>query len=202
MPVCCAKWWRRRREIRSSVTIASPTAITPTDITPAINNSINSGMGPTTPAKSGSIDMFAPDLCFPRRISPSPPIPPSRRWRIHLRRRQSRRPFQLRPQPGQDCPPDLNPRAEREPIAVNRLAEQPHAAPANLAPSDQEMAALIRVSSATQSTGIALRRAYGSGAPRCLQLPGIQIQSRPLHCQRPRDQSQRPGPLGRRGRIS
>jgi|HubBroStandDraft_6_1064221.scaffolds.fasta_scaffold110415_3 hypothetical protein len=31
VPVCCAKWWDGRREIERPVTIALPTAITPTD---------------------------------------------------------------------------------------------------------------------------------------------------------------------------
>jgi hypothetical protein len=45
VPVCCAKWWDRRREIASPVMSASPTAITPTDTTPAISNSIHSVSG-------------------------------------------------------------------------------------------------------------------------------------------------------------
>ena len=40
VPVCCAKWWDGRREIASPVMIALPTAITPTDTTPAIRSRI------------------------------------------------------------------------------------------------------------------------------------------------------------------
>jgi hypothetical protein len=77
VPVCCAKWWDGRREIASPVMIALPTAITPTDTTPAISNSIYSGILLSLSRWRGAAPLASPcalsvseiratpDFCFP-----------------------------------------------------------------------------------------------------------------------------------------
>jgi hypothetical protein len=80
------------------------------------------------------IEMFSPDMALSYtpgmststpKISPSPPIPPSRRRRIDPRLRRNRQPHRLRPQPGRDRPQGLHARGEGVAGAIDNAGETP-----------------------------------------------------------------------------